>query len=86
MSGKKSKQIRKLSEQFVVTWLKTMLVDEEQKKVTVNNYKKYLPEDTHFYANNKLMVSAYTPRWFGSLIKKVLKTKKLKDITYSDVS
>jgi len=86
MSGKKSKQIRKLSEQFVVTWLKTMLVDKEQKKVTVNNYKKYLPEDTHFYANNKLMVSAYTPRWFGSLIKKVLKTKKLKDITYSDVS
>ena len=33
MSGKKSKQIRKMSVEFVVTWLKSMLVEEEQKRV-----------------------------------------------------
>jgi len=86
MSGKKSKQIRKLSEQFVVTWLKSMLTDKEQKKVSITNFKQYLPEESHFYANRKLMVSAYTPRWFAKLIKKVALNKELKDITYSDVS
>ena len=81
----KTKQVRKLSKQFVVEWLKSMLTSEEQKKVSVDNYEKYLPEDTHFYANRKLMVSAYTPRWFAQRIKKVLRTKHIDDITYSDV-
>jgi hypothetical protein len=81
----KTKQVRKLSKQFVVEWLKSMLTSEEQKKVSVDNYEKYLPEERHFYANNKLMVSAYTPRWFAQRIKKVLRTKHIDDITYSDV-
>ena len=81
----KTKQVRKLSKEFVVEWLKSMLTEEEQKKVSVDNYEKYLPEEKHFYANNKLMVSAYTPRWFAQRIKKVLKTKHIDDITYSDV-
>lgn len=81
----KTKQVRKLSKVFVVEWLKSMLTEEEQKKVSVDNYEKYLPEEKHFYANNKLMVSAYTPRWFSKRIKKVLRTKHIDDITYSDV-
>ena len=81
----KTKQVRKLSKDLVVQWLKSMLTEEEQKKVSVDNYEKYLPEEKHFYANNKLMVSAYTPRWFAQRIKKVLKTKHINDITYSDV-
>jgi hypothetical protein len=81
----KTKQVRKLSKKFVVEWLQSMLTEEEQKKVSVDNYEKYLPEEKHFYANNKLMVSAYTPRWFAQRIKKVLKTKHIDDITYSDV-
>jgi hypothetical protein len=81
----KTKQVRKLSKEFVVEWLQSMLTEEEQKKVSVDNYEKYLPEDTHFYANRKLMVSAYTPRWFAQRIKKVLRTKHIDDITYSDV-
>ena len=35
MNQRKAKQIRKLSEEFVVEWLKSMLVEEEQKKVNV---------------------------------------------------
>lgn len=81
----KTKQVRKLSKEFVVEWLQNMLTEEEQKKVSVDNYEKYLPEEKHFYANNKLMVSAYTPRWFAQRIKKVLRTKHIDDITYSDV-
>tara|TARA_S200002703_G_scaffold45068_1_gene39442 strand:+ start:84 stop:347 length:264 start_codon:yes stop_codon:yes gene_type:complete len=83
MNGKKSKQIRKKARQLVVDWLQTMLVKEEKKKLNVNNIETYLPEEKHFYANNKLMVSAYTPRWFAQRIKK--SNKKLKDITWQDI-
>ena len=82
MNGKKAKQIRKKSKQLVVDWLQTMLI-EERKKVSVNNINKYLPDETHFYANNKLMVSAYTPRWFAQRIKK--SNKNLQDITWQDI-
>ena len=85
MNQIKSKQVRKLSKEFVITWLKTMLIEEEQKKVNIDNFKNYLPEDTHFFSNGKLMVSAYTPRWFAKRIKKVLKRKDINDIVYSDV-
>ena len=85
MNQRKAKQVKKLSKEFVITWLKTMLVEEEQKKVNVNNFKNYLPEDTHFFSNGKLMVSAYTPRLFAKRIKKVLKRKDINDIVYSDV-
>jgi hypothetical protein len=83
MNGKKAKQIRKKSRQLVVDWLKTMLVEEEVKKLSVDNIEKYLPDETHFYANNKLMVSAYTPRWFAQRIKK--SNKNLQDITWQDI-
>ena len=32
MNQRKAKQVRKLSKEFVVEWLKSMLVEEEQKK------------------------------------------------------
>ena len=83
MNGKKAKQIRKKSRQLVVDWLETMLVEEEVKKLSVDNIEKYLPDQTHFYANNKLMVSAYTPRWFAQRLKK--SNKKLQDITWQDI-
>tara|TARA_R110001592_G_scaffold50643_1_gene156588 strand:- start:734 stop:994 length:261 start_codon:yes stop_codon:yes gene_type:complete len=86
MNGRKAKQIRKLSKEFLVTWLQSMLVEEEQKKVSIHNYEKYLPEEKHFYANSKVMVSAYTPRWFSKKIKNILKTKNINDIVYSDVT
>jgi hypothetical protein len=85
MNGKKAKQIRIKSIGFLVHWLGTMLTDEEAKKVSFKNYKKYLPKETHFYKGRTLMLSAYTPKWFGNLIKKKLKSKPLDKITYSDI-
>jgi hypothetical protein len=85
MNGRKAKQIRKKSIGFLIDWLKTMLVEEEQKKVSVENYKNYLPEQTHIYANKKLMVSSFTPRWFQKKIKHLLKRKPIDKITYNDI-
>ena len=83
MNGRKAKQIRKKAKHLVVDWLKTMLVDEEKEKVSVDNIKKYLPEQTHVYMNKKVMLSAYTPRWFSQKLKK--SNKKLKDIIWQDI-
>ena len=85
MNGRTSKKIRTKSIAFLVHWLGTMLTDEEAKKVSTKNYKKYLPKETHFYTGRTLMLSAYTPKWFGKLIKKKLKSKPLDKITYSDI-
>ena len=70
MNGRKSKAIRKKSIEFVVEWLKTMLIEEEQKKVSVKNYKNYMPTETHIFANNKFMLSAYSLRWFYKQVKR----------------
>jgi hypothetical protein len=85
MNGKKTKQIRKKAIEFLVHWLKTMLTDEEIKKVSAKTYKNYLPKETHVYTMHSVRVSAYTPKWFGKLIKKKLKYKPLDKITYSDI-
>jgi len=85
MNGRKSKAIRKKSIEFVVEWLKTMLIEEEQKKVSTKNYQDYMPTETHIFANNKFLVSSYTPRWFVKLIKRKLKSKPLDKIQYSDI-
>ena len=85
MNGKKAKQIRKKARELVVDWLKTMLVKEESSKVSVDNIEKYLPEQPHVFANNKMIVSAYTPRWFTQRIKKLVNKKNIKDITWSDI-
>jgi len=85
MNGRKSKAIRKKSVGFVVEWLKTMLVEEEKEKVSVKNYQNYMPTETHIFANNKFLISAYTPRWFGKLIKRKLKSKPIDKIQYSDI-
>ena len=85
MNGRKSKLVRKKAIEFLIDWLKTMLIEEEQKKVSVKNYKKYLPEQTHLYANKKFIVSSYTPRWFQKKIKHALKRKPIDKITYNDI-
>ena len=85
MNGRTAKAVRKKSIEFVVEWLKTMLIEEEQKKVSTKNYQDYMPTETHIFANNKFLVSSYTPRWFVKLIKRKLKSKPLDKITYSDI-
>ena len=70
MNGKKAKQLRKKSKDLVIEWLKTMLIDEEKKKLSLDNFENYLPEQKYIYTNKKIMVSSYTPRWFLKKLKK----------------
>jgi hypothetical protein len=42
---------------------------EDATKITAKNLDEFLPEDTHIFANNKFMVSAYSLRWFYKKVK-----------------
>ena len=87
MNGKKAKRIRRQANHLVLKWLKTMLTDEEAKKLNPKNMDKYMPEQTHFFANRSLHVSAYTPRWFQQRIKRIIGQNKrvIESITVQEV-
>jgi hypothetical protein len=73
MNSKQEKKIRKHAQQLMVEWLKSVVPEEEQEKVTLENVHTYIPEQTHVYGNRSLHVSAYTLRWFIKGIKKLIK-------------
>ena len=70
MNQKKAKKLRKKSKLLLLEWIRSMTPDgEDATKITAKNLHEFLPEDTHIFANNKYMVSAYTLRWFYKKIK-----------------
>ena len=87
MNGRKAKKIRRHANKLVLEWLKTMLTDEEAKKLNPKNMDKYMPEQTHFFANRSIHLSAYTPRWFQQRIKRIIRKNKkaIKDITIQEI-
>ena len=87
MHSRKAKQIRRHANKLVFEWLKTMLPDEEVKKLNPKNMDKYMPEQTHFFANRSIHLSAYTPRWFQQRIKRIIRKNKktIEDITVQEI-
>jgi len=87
MHSRKAKRIRRHANQLVSEWLKTMLTDEEAKKLNSKNMDKYMPEQTHFFANRSFYISAYTPRWFQQRIKRIIRKNKktIEDITVQEI-
>ena len=60
MNGKKAKQLRRRSKELLIEWLRTMVPEgEDTSKITINNLDEFLPQQTHIFANNKLMLSAF---------------------------
>ena len=80
MNSKLEKKIRKQAKHLMVSWLQSVVPDEEKNKVTVDNLEEYIPDQTHIYANRSLHISAYTLRWFIKGIKKLIKQGR-KDYT-----
>jgi|TARA_Y100000385_G_C12843397_1_gene529821 hypothetical protein len=70
MSGKKSKLLRRKAEDLLIGWIKTMTPEgEDANRITRKNLQEFLPEQTHIYANNRVMLSAYSLRWFYKKLK-----------------
>jgi hypothetical protein len=71
MNQRKSKVIRRKAESLLIEWIRTMVPEsEDATKITKKNLHEFLPEQTHIFANNKFMLSAYSLRWFVKKVKR----------------
>ena len=71
MNGNKSKQLRRKAEGMLIDWLRTMIPEgEDTSKINKKNLHEFLPEQTHLFANNKFMLSAYSLRWVYKQVKR----------------
>ena len=71
MNGRKAKQLRRKSEDLLIEWLRTMVPEgEDTSKINRKNLEEFLPNQTHIFANDRFMLSAYTLRWFYKQVKK----------------
>jgi len=81
MNGRKAKRLRRRAEELLISWIRTMVPEgEEATKITKKNLGEFLPEQTHIFANNRFMLSAYSLRWFYK------KVKQNPDITLEELN
>ena len=71
MNGRKAKTLRRKAEDLLISWIRTMVPEgEDATKITKKNLDQFLPEQTHIFANNRFMLSAYSLRWFYNKVNK----------------
>ena len=81
MNQKRSKELTEKSNELFIEWLKSLLNETEAAKISMDNYHKYLPKQTHLYANKQLWLTAYTPRWIKNKLKRLLKRNPNRNIS-----
>ena len=70
MNGRKAKQLRRKAENLLISWIRTMVPEgEDATKINKKNLDQFLPQQTHIFANNRFMLSAYSLRWFYKKVK-----------------
>tara|TARA_R100001510_G_scaffold41911_1_gene38265 strand:+ start:400 stop:669 length:270 start_codon:yes stop_codon:yes gene_type:complete len=82
MNSKEAKRYRKKAKTLTVEWIQSLIPDEEAKKVNVDNFQDYMPDQKYVYANKKFMLSAFSERWFYQKLKRL--KKKLDSVTLKD--
>lgn len=81
MSGKKSIELRKKGKALLIEWIRTMVPEgEDGTRINEQNLSEFLPQQTHFFANGQLRLSAYTLKWFYK------KVKRNPDVTLENIN
>jgi len=81
MNGRKAKAIRKRGKDLLIDWLRSVVpVGEDTSKINRKTLQNFLSDQTHFYANRKIMLSAYSLRWIYK------KLKRNPDFTLEDLN
>ena len=73
-------KIRNKAKAILVEWLKTLLNEEEQKKVNVKNVLTLLPNQTHYWQDTTLKLQPWSYKWV------VKKLNKDSELTYDDLN
>ena len=77
MNGRQAKKLRKKASELTVEWLQSLLPEAESDKITTQNFQDYMPEQTHVYAKQKIMLSSFSHKWFNKKLKKEFYEKRL---------
>ena len=71
MNGKKSKALRKRSKELLVEWLRSVVPEgEDASMINRDNLHEFLSDETHIYANRKILLSAYSLKWIYKKLKR----------------
>ena len=77
MNGRQAKKLRRQAKELTVEWLQSLLPEEEAERITTKNFKDYMPEQTHVFANKRIMLSSFSQKWFNKKLKKEFYEKGL---------
>jgi len=80
MNTKKMSKIRNKAKAILVEWLKTLLGEEEQKKVNIQNVLTLLPNQTHYWQGTTLRLQPWSYKWV------VKKLKHNQELTFNDLN
>ena len=70
MNRKKIKVLRRRAKEFLVLWMKSLLTEEEQKKVTIDNILTLMPQQTHYMHDFQIHLSAWSFKWVMKRLKR----------------
>ena len=70
MNRKKIKVLRRRAKEFLVLWMKSLLPEEEQKKVTIDNILTLMPQQTHYMHDFQIHLSAWSFKWVMKRLKR----------------
>ena len=80
MNTKEMSKIRNKAKAILVEWLKTLLNEEEQKKVNVKNILTLLPNQTHYFSGETFKLQPWSYKWV------VKKLKRNPELTIDDLN
>ena len=70
MNAKKMKELRARVKPIQVEWLKSLLPDEQSKTITVDNVNELMPDLTHTFGSNGVLLSYMSDKWILKQLKK----------------
>ena len=73
-------KIRNKAKAILVEWLKTLLNEEEQKKVNIKNILTLLPNQTHYFSGETFKLQPWSYKWV------VKKLKRNPELTMHDLN
>ena len=70
MNTKEMSKIRNKAKAILVEWLKTLLNEEEQKKVNIKNILTLLPNQTHYFSGETFKLQPWSYKWVVKKLKR----------------
>ena len=86
MRKRTTKKINNKAKTLLISWVKSLVSEEEQEKVNEKNFMQMLPKHEYIESKRTFYTAFYTYRWTKQSIKKLLKSGyTLEQITIEDL-